>query len=98
MLNLITFQYGRGAMRTVADQAAQAGSRASADAAVCEQSARQAVDALLDGPLGDDLAVTCRDDGRRVVATATATFEGWLPIVPDRTVTVTATAVKEQVP
>lgn len=98
MLNFITFQYGRGSLRTIADQAAQAGSRASATVATCEQRAQQSIDALIGGPLGDDAAVTCTDNGERVEATATATFEGWLPIVPDQTVVITATAVKEHAP
>lgn len=98
MLNFITFQYGRGSLRTIADQAAQAGSRASATVATCEQRAQQSIDALIGGPLGDTATVTCTDDGDRVEATATATFEGWLPIVPDQTVVITASAVKEQAP
>jgi Flp pilus assembly protein TadG len=98
MLNFITFQYGRGSLRTIADQAAQAGSRASATVAICEQRAKQSIDALIGGPLGDNATVTCTDDGQRIEATATATFQGWLPIVPDQTVVITATAVKEHAP
>ena len=47
---------------------------------------------------GDDITITCTDDGQHVTATATGTFEGWLPIVPDWSWTIEATATKEQTP
>jgi len=96
--NLVTYQYGRGAVRSAVDQAVHAGSRASATEATCEDRARQALDGLLSGPLGDDVTVTCVDDGDRVRATATATFEGWIELIPDWTFTLTATATKETAP
>jgi hypothetical protein len=98
LANLVTYQYGRGAVRSAVDQAVHAGSRASATEATCENRARQALDALLSGPLGDDVTVTCTDDGDQMRATATAKFTGWIEMIPDWTVTVTATATKETAP
>jgi hypothetical protein len=95
LANLLTYQYGRGAVRNAVDQAARAGSRAGATPANCRQRGHEALDGLLSGPLGDDVALTCTDDGARARATATATFQGWVTFVPDWTFTVTATSAKE---
>lgn len=98
LANLVTYQYGRSAVRSAVDQAAHAGSRASATEATCLARANEAVDGLLSGPLGDQVTVSCVDDGDRVRATATATFSGWIALVPDWTFSVTATATKETAP
>jgi hypothetical protein len=98
LLNVITYQVGRGAARTAVDQAARAGAIASGSPAVCEERAREGLDALLGGPLGDGITVTCTDDGQHVEATAAGTFRGWVGPVPDWTWTVTATATREQAP
>ncbi len=97
-VNLAAYHYGRGALRAAADQAARAGSRASASAATCQQRGREALDSLLGGSLGQDATLTCADDGEHVRATATGRFRGWVEAVPDRTFTVTATVRKEQGP
>jgi hypothetical protein len=98
LANLITYQYGRGAVRSAVDQAAHAGSRASATEATCQQRARDTLDSLIGGPLGNQVTVTCTDDGDQVRATATATFNGWIELIPDWTFTVTATSTKETAP
>ena len=56
------------------------------------------LDGLLGGSLGDQVTLSCADDGDRVRATATATFNGWIALIPDWTFTVTATATKETAP
>jgi hypothetical protein len=99
LANLVVYQYGEGAVRAAAEQAARAGSRASASEAVCELRARETLDAVLGGSLGDATTVDCTEDSDGVVhATVTGTFEGWLETVPDWTVEVSATATKEQAP
>lgn len=98
LVNLAVYHYGHGALRTVADQAARAGSRASATTDICEQRASETVDALFRGPLGDQITVDCRDDGEQVHVTVTGTFDGWVPAVPDQAFTVTATVTKEREP
>jgi hypothetical protein len=98
LVNFVVYQYGRGAVRSAIDQAARTGSRASASEATCEARANEALDTLLGGPMGDNITITCTDDGQHVTATATGTFEGWLPIVPDWSWTIEATATKEQTP
>lgn len=98
LANFLVYQYGRGALRTAVEQAARSGSRASADVADCEQRGHEAIDAVLGGSMGDDATLSCSESGDAVTASATATFEGWIEIVPDWTVTVRATAQKEQEP
>lgn len=98
LTNVLVYQYGRGAVRSAVDQAARAGSRASGSEAACEQRAQQALDALVGGPLGDDITITCSDDGTHVTASATGTFHGWLDLVPDWTWSIEATVAKEQAP
>jgi hypothetical protein len=98
LLNLVIYSYGSGAVRSAVDQAARTGSRASASEATCAARANEALDTLLGGPMGDDITITCTDNGQYVTATATGTFQGWLPIVPDWSWEITATATKEQAP
>ena len=98
LVNFVVYQYGRGAVRSAIDQAARTGSRASATEATCEARANEALDTLLGGPMGDDITITCTDDGQHVTAFASGTFHGWLDIVPDWSWTIEATATKEQDP
>jgi hypothetical protein len=98
LVNFVVYQYGRGAVRSAIDQAARTGSRASASEATCEARANQALDTLLGGPMGDDITITCTDNGQYVTATATGTFHGWIDIVPDWSWSITATATKEHAP
>ncbi len=98
MSNYVVYWYGRGAVRSAVDQAAQTGSRASASTETCQTRAAEALDSLAGGRLGDDVTVSCADDGQFVTATATATFQGWLDVIPDYTFTVDAVATKEHAP
>lgn len=98
LANFVVFQYGRGALRTAVEQGVRSGSRASADLGDCEQRGNEAIDAVLGGSMGDDAELSCSQSGDVVTATATATFEGWIDIVPDWDVTVSASAQKEQEP
>jgi hypothetical protein len=98
LVNLVAFQYGRGAVRAALDEGTRAGSRVSGSVAGCEDRANAALQDLLGGTLSDQTVITCVDTGATVRATATATFKGWLDPVPDWTFTVSAIAVKEHTP
>jgi len=98
LVNFVAFQYGRGAVRAAVDEAARAGSRASASEAVCAERARDVLGDLLGGAMGRNVEVTCTDRGTRMEARATATFLGWVPPVPDWHFTVAAVAVRERAP
>src|SRR5215475_11942325 len=78
LVNYVVWQYGRGAVRSAIDQAARAGSRASATETTCETRAHEALHTLLGGPMGRGITITCTDDGHNMHATATGTFHGWL--------------------
>jgi hypothetical protein len=96
--NLVVFQYAHGVVRAALDEGARAGSRAGATVADCLERATGVLDDLLSGELGTGVVVACDVRGDRVVATAEATFSGWLPGIPDWTVSLAATAVKESFP
>ena len=96
--NFVIYQYGRGVVRSAVDQAAQAGSRASASTDTCQARADEALDNLAGGTLGDNITVSCADNGQFVTATATATFSSLLDVIPDYSFTVDAVATKEHAP
>lgn len=96
--NLVSFQYGRGVVRAALDEGVRAGSRAGAPEDACLARAQATLSDLLGGAMGRDIDLSCRDDGARVVADATVTFHGWLPVVPDWSFRSNATAVKERAP
>jgi hypothetical protein len=50
---------------------------------------------LMGGALGADVNIICSDVGRRIVATATVHFEGWLTSLADYDGSFTASAAKE---
>ena len=94
ILNVIVFSYGKGTVRTALDEAARAGAR-SDSVAMCQATADQVMGDLMGGALGADVNITCSDAGRRIVATATVHFEGWLTSLADYDGSFTASAAKE---
>ena len=93
ILNVIVFSYGKGTVRTALDEAG-AGAR-SDSVAMCQATADQVMGDLMGGALGADVNITCSDVGRRIVATATVHFEGWLTSLADYDGSFTAPAAKE---
>ncbi len=98
MANLIVFQYGRGVVRSALDEGVRRGTRAPATAAECEARARAVVGQLLAGPLGRGVAISCRESGGEMRASAEVVFRSWLPGIPDWSFRVGATGVKEEEP
>jgi hypothetical protein len=91
------WQYGRGAVRAAAQEAARAAAPLGAPPDACARRFDQVRSGLLGGRLGDGVGpVRCQVTGSVVEVTAEVTFERWLPISPDWSFTVTAVAVKEQ--
>jgi len=93
ILNVVVFTYGKGTVRTALDEAARAGARSGL--AACEATADQVIGDLLGGALGAEVAISCSDAGRTVMATATVHFEGWLSSLADYDGTFSASAAKE---
>jgi hypothetical protein len=85
-INFIVDQYGKGAIRTAVDEAAQAGSLQGAPGgpvAACQAKASQVMSGLLNGPFGRNVTIACGINANgQVVATADGTLPAWLQVIP----------------
>jgi Flp pilus assembly protein TadG len=95
MIQVIVFQYGKGAVRAALDEAARSAARSPATVETCQARAANALGDLLGGDMGDGVNVSCRDAGDHVVVTATVHFDGWFGALTDYDATLTASATKE---
>lgn len=98
LANVIVAMYGRGVVRAALDEGVRTGSRAPNGIVQCEQRVADALSQLLGGTMGDGVSFACGETADAIVAGATVTFDGWLPLVPDFTFDVGASAVKERAP
>lgn len=93
------WQYGRGVLRSAALEAARAEAGLDALDGSCQLRFGEVRSELLGGDLGEQVSeVRCAVTDDRVVVSVDADFEAWLPISPDWSFTVTAIAVREEVP
>lgn len=97
-VNLVLYQYGRGAVRSALDEGARAGSAAESTAVRCEDKVAEVLDSLLSGSMGAAVNFDCFVSGGTMTATATGIFPHFSPFVPDYVLNETAVAVKEQLP
>ncbi|MGH3452723.1 MAG: hypothetical protein ACRDQW_18880 [Haloechinothrix sp.] len=98
MTNLIVFQYGRGAVRAALDEGVRRGTREPVAAEECEARAREVVQSLLGGPMGEGVSITCAQIGGQMQAQAEVVFRSWVPGVPDWSFQIGAAGVKEEAP
>lgn len=98
MTNLIVFQYGRGAVRAALDEGVRRGTREPTAAADCEGRAREVVESLLGGPMGEGVSITCAEADGQMRADARVVFRSWVPGVPDWSFRIGAAGVKEEAP
>lgn len=99
LANVIVAMYGRGVVRAALDEGVRTGSRAPNGVAHCNQRVDEVLGQLLGGAMGDGVSFPgCSETAEEIVAAATVTFDGWLPLVPDLTFDVGASAVKERAP
>jgi hypothetical protein len=96
LVQFVAWQYGRGVVRAALDEAARVGAATDAGPADCQARAAAVLDDLLGGALGDEVTVACDETATQMVAGADVTFRAWLPVSPDWTFRVTATAHKER--
>lgn len=96
LANLIVMQYASGAVRAALDEGVRDGAAAGSGPGQCLATIDQFLSSTLGGPYGDQIDVDCREDGDVVVASATATFIGFAPLVPDLTFSFEATAARER--
>ncbi len=96
LANFIVIQYASGAVRAALDEGVRSGARADAGALVCQATIDDVLVSVLGGPYGAEVETACTDDGDLMVATASATFRGFAPLVPDLTFDLEAVAAREQ--
>jgi hypothetical protein len=97
-LNFVLDEYAKGAVHTAVDEAAEAGATAGGSVPVCQAQARQVQGALLPGPFGHGVSVTCSEEGDEVVASAAGALPSLLPLVPAVHVTVIGISVIAEAP
>lgn len=93
LANLVVIQYGRGALRSAAEQGARVGSVAGVDS--CEETMRVVVSDLLGGRMSDEIQLSCGVVGSEVVATVAGRFQPWIPLVPSFEASLTSSAALE---
>jgi NAD(P)-dependent dehydrogenase (short-subunit alcohol dehydrogenase family) len=94
MTNIVVVQYARGVVRTAADEGVRAGARVVDDPQQhCEDRARSALEA--GGEMTAGAVVTCTVTSEQIEATADATFEPWLPLMPRITEHTVSVSTKE---
>lgn len=94
--NLLVDLYARGVVRDALDEGARAAVVPGTSVETCETRARQVLDDLLRGPVGDGIAIECTIDGAFVVARARGSLPSWLPsLVPPWSVAFDAFALRE---
>lgn len=82
LFDVAVTQYGVGVVRAGLEEGARAGSRVGATAATCASTVRSWLDDALGGARGAGVRVDCTSTATAVRATATATWDAWLPGVP----------------
>lgn len=92
LAQVVVWQYGRGSVRAALDEAARAGAGTAGGLAACEERAGAVLRDLLGGSMGDEIQVSCRDEGSGIVAEASVMFRSWMPPMPDWTFTSAASA------
>jgi hypothetical protein len=95
IIQVITFQYGKGTVRAALDEGARVGARSVDPVPACQERAADVLGDLLGGPMGDGVSVVCTEDGDRIIATATVHFDGWFGPLTGYDATLTASAAKE---
>jgi hypothetical protein len=98
LANFVVFVYARGVVRAAVDEGARRGGRLGASPAQCEARARDVVEDLLGGQLGNGVTISCSRSEGLVVAQGRARLQSWLPLVPDWNFTLESRSVRERAP
>jgi hypothetical protein len=98
LLNGAFTVYGKAVVRGALHEGVRAGSAAPAGAAECNQRIAQALDSMLGPHYRSGITFSCTASDTRVVATADATLRAIVPGVPDVTLHLDASALKETDP
>jgi hypothetical protein len=98
LLNGAFTVYGKGVVRGALHEGVRAGSTAPGGADECRQRIAEAIDGMLGPHYRSGITFSCTASDTRVVATATATLRAIVPGVPDVTLNLSASALKETDP
>lgn len=93
LVNLLVFQYGRGAVRAALDEGVRTGARTGTEVS-CEERARSAIETLAAG-MSDGVVIDCLLDGSSMIATAVVSWPGWLTSVGSYNRTLSASSALE---
>lgn len=83
LVQLVTYQYARGAIMVALERGVRTGSVAAAGADECLASVSDSLDAVLGGEVGDSLVFDCEADDLVVRAWAGGTVQAWMGGLPD---------------
>ena len=95
LLNLVAIQYAQGVVRAALDEGVRMGSAARVDEGECLEGIRRVMGDLLGGPIGADVGYTCVETEGVLIASASGTFDGWFPGMPNIRFSSEVRAVKE---
>jgi hypothetical protein len=79
MIQVVSYQYVRGAVMTALERGVRAGSVVGAGAAECRAAVADSLAEVLGGVVGSSVQVGCTDDAVMVEAWARGTVPAWLP-------------------
>ena len=94
VLEMIVNTYGRAAIGHALDTGVRAATRVNSAADECQRRTTETMDSMLGGSMRNGATITCATTATRVDASATVTFQPWLPISPRWHFTVHASAAK----
>ena len=84
MANLLVDLFARGVIRDALDEGVRAAAPVGSGVRDCEARAGEVVDALLRGPMGDDVRIACEARDGSMFATAEGGLPSWIPgLVPE---------------
>lgn len=83
LVQLVTYQYARGAVMAALERGVRAASVATAGVGECETALSDSLGSVLGGEVGDSLRFGCEEDPLVMRAWATGTVPSWIAGVPD---------------
>lgn len=98
MIQVVTYQYVRGAVTTALERGVRAGTVAGAGAAQCRAAIADSLAEVLGGVVGESLVVECDDGPAMVKARAVGTVPAWMPGYEEIALRIEIIGRREQVP
>lgn len=98
LVQLIAYQYARGAVMAALERGVRAGSIAGTGAEECDAAVADSLNDVLGGQVGESLSYGCHADGETIAAWATGTVPAWTVGGPHMMFDLEATAQRELEP